>query len=320
MSVTFSNFKAAGEPPAAIHPHSDTTVNAGPEVSASPSDPAMLRKLYAAMLRCRTVEERAGELAQSHKLKLRFAMPHGLDASTVGSLMELRAGDAVVSDLGFAPRMFAGLPLGLYFADLYGVRAEYLAFAPNAADSTIHVLPSAPSVVAQLNVAAGFALALKRSRQRSVVLVHLPNGANSLGYWHEAALLAVSERLPIIFVAMTEQSNAGFFANNNARQRASNYGMPGITVDGDDVVAMWRVTQESAHRARAGAGPTLIDSQLSAASGKSKASKEDPLAHMQHYLQQRKLWDESWRDEIARQITAEVEEAQAFFLKTISTQ
>ena len=60
---------------------------------------------------------------------------------------------------------------------------------------------------------------------------------------------------------------------------ARDYGYPGIIVDGQDVVAVWRVAQESIHRARNGAGPTLIDCRMD--------SKRDPLAHMEHYMRKR---------------------------------
>jgi pyruvate dehydrogenase E1 component alpha subunit len=76
-------------------------------------------------------------------------------------------------------------------------------------------------------------------------------------------------------------------------------GFPGVIVDGQDVVAVWRVAQESVHRARNGGGPTLIDCRMDAA--------RDPLAHMEHYLRKRNLWDEAWREKAEAEITAEVE-------------
>jgi TPP-dependent pyruvate/acetoin dehydrogenase alpha subunit len=293
-------------------------IAAGPEVAASPSDPNMLRRLYAAMLRCCVVEEHAERLAQSRKLKSLASPGRGLEATAIGSLIELRAGDAISSELGFAAHMFSGRPLGLYFAGIYGLSYEYLAFAPQAANSAIHVLPAAQTVAAQLNIAAGFALALKQAQCSNVVLVHLPDGTNALGYWHDAAILAAAERLPVIFVSISEP--AGRFGNSDLRQRASAYGIPGITVDGGDLVAMWRVAQESIHRARSGAGPTLIDSQIPAAQSNASSTTGTPLARMQHYLEKRKLWDESWKDGLVQKLAAEIAEAQAFFLQTNETQ
>ena len=166
----------------------------------------MLRNLYLAMLRCRMVEERIEQLAQSHKLKLPVSPQRGLEASIIGSLMELRAGDAISSEPGFAARLFAGQPVGLFFAELYGVRPEYLACAPEAVSSAVHLLPPAQTIAAQLNLAAGYALAQKNLQQRNVVVALLPEGIDALGYWHEAATLAAGERLAIIFVAHEQRA------------------------------------------------------------------------------------------------------------------
>jgi TPP-dependent pyruvate/acetoin dehydrogenase alpha subunit len=72
-----------------------------------------------------------------------------------------------------------------------------------------------------------------------------------------------------------------------------------VIVDGQDVVAVWRVAQESVYRARNGGGATLIDCRMDAA--------RDPLAHMEHYLRKRSLWDQAWREKAEAEITAEVE-------------
>ena len=312
MATTFSNFDAPATTPGSIAEPGSTGITPGPEVIASPSDPTMLRNLYAAMLRCSMVEERAEQLAQSHKMKLQLKLQCGLEATAVGSLIELRAGDAISCEPAFSALMFAGQPLGLYFAELYGVRAEYLAFAPDAAHCAIHLLPPAQSVAAQLALAAGYALAQKRLQRHNVIVVLLPEAPEALGYWHEAATLAAGERLPMIFVAVTGV-NSGVLGNSAARQRAAAYGIPGITVDGGDVVAMWRVAQESIHRARGGAGPTLIDSQVAGSQTDSHRQSGDPFDRMQHYLDKRKLWKQTWKDELVRKFTAEIDKAESFF-------
>ncbi len=315
MATTFSNLDNSVTTPRSLAEPDSPRPTPGPEVTASPSDPNMLRRLYSAMLRCYMVEERAEQLARSNKLKSAMVLHRGLEATVIGSLMELRAGDAISSEPSFAARMFAGQPLGLYFAELHGVRTEYMAFAPEASHSAIHLLPPGPTVAAQMSVAAGYALAQKRSQRRNVVVVLLPESIDALGYWHEAADLAVGERLPVIFVAPsgTPSSSMG---NSIARQRSEAYGMPGIAVDGGDVVAMWRVAQESIHRARAGAGPTLIDSHVPAP----QPQGGDPLNRMQHYLDKRKLWKQAWKDELVRKFAAEIDEAQEFFPQTSGTQ
>ncbi len=270
MSTTLNTFDAPAVMPSSnLEPA--TGIVPGPEVAASPSDPTMLRSLYSAMLRCRMVEEHAGQLPQSRNgTPARLA--RALEATEIGSLMELRAGDAIASEFSFPARMFAGQPMGMYFAELCGVRSGHQALVRQNANTSIHLLPRAQTLGAQLNLAAGFALALKKAQHRNVVLVLLPDGANALGYWHEAATIAAAERLPIIFVAVSSPGSANSFGTSDARQHAAAYGIPGITVDGGDVVGVWRVAQESIYRARGGAGPTLIDSQLPATESNSRAA------------------------------------------------
>jgi pyruvate dehydrogenase E1 component alpha subunit len=315
MATNFRNLEQPLTNPDAMTESTSAAIVPGPEVTASPSDPTMLRNLYSAMLRCRMVEERAEQLTHLDRLKAPLRLQRGLEATAVGSLIELRAGDAISADESFAARMFAGQALGLYFAELYGVRSEYLAFAPDAANSAIHLLPRTNTIAAQLNLAAGYAFAQKRVNRRNVVVVLLPEGANALGFWHEAATLAVNERLAMIFVAVRGVSQS-VIGNTDARHRAAAYGIPGITVDGGDVVALWRVAQESIHRARAGAGPTLIDSQPLS----SESNGDDPLERMQRYLEKRKLWKRSWKDELTQRFAAEIDEAQAFFPRPAETQ
>lgn len=314
MATTSRNIENPDVPRSIAVPAS-TGIVPGPEVAASPSDPMMLRRLYSTMLRCRMVEERIEQLAQSQKLMLPVNLQRGLEATVIGSMIELRPGDAISSELTFATRIVSGEPLGLIFAGLYGMLSEYLAFAPEAPNSPIHLLPAAQTIGAQMNFAAGYALAKKKEQASNVVVLLLPEASNALGYWHEAATIAASERLPMIFVVVSSMRPTAM-GRNDARQCATAYGIPGITVDGGDVVAMWRVAQESIHRARAGSGPTLINSQPPTP----QPEGGDPLDRMQHYLDKRKLWKRSWKEELAQRFAVEIDEAQAFFLKTSEPQ
>ena len=314
MATNFRNLENPDAPGSIVVPAS-TGIVPGPEVAASPSDPMMLRRLYSTMLRCRMAEERIARLAQSQRLMPPANFRRGFEATVIGSLIELRGGDAISSEPNFAARILAGEPLALIFAELYGVRSEYLAFAPEVSQNSIHLFPPAQTIAAQMSFAAGYALAQKKTQSSNVTVLLLPEGSNALGYWHEAATLAASERLPMIFVSVSGMHSTAM-GRNDARQRATAYGIPGITVDGGDVVAMWRVAQESIHRARAGSGPTLIDSQPPTP----EPVGGDPLDRMQHYLDKRKLWKRSWKDDLALKFAREIDEAQAFFPKTSEPQ
>ena len=172
-----------------------------------------------------------------------------------------------------------------------------------------------PPVAGQLDIAAGIALSYRNLGKPNVVVALADDGLAALGLWHEAAGLASRHRLPIIFMvencAQSHPNGAGTVqSDDDLRDRAEAYGFPGITVDGNDIVAVWRVTQESIHRARCGAGPTLIEcrtwrwhaeADASASNGRaSKAAREhDPLVHMEHYMKKRGLWKQAWKERLA---------------------
>ena len=115
--------------------------------------------------------------------------------------------------------------------------------------------------------------------------------------------------------------------DSDLRDRAEAYGFPGITVDGNDVIAVWRVTQESIHRARSGAGPTLIECRTwrwqtevdHDSAGRGSRTKlmhawktHDPLHHMEHYMKKRSLWQQTRKDTLVEQYQAELAKAVAF--------
>jgi len=118
-----------------------------------------------------------------------------------------------------------------------------------------------------------------------------------------------------------------FYSDEDLRDRAEAYGIPGITVDGNDIVAVWRVTQESIHRARSGAGPTLIECRTwrwhaeadnSPTNGRAKSKvlharwQNDPLRHMEHYMKKRNLWQQAWKDRLTAEYKAALTDAVEF--------
>ena len=79
----------------------------------------------------------------------------------------------------------------------------------------------------------------------------------------------------------------------------SAFQVPGITVDGNDVVAVYRVAEESVRRAREGHGPTLIDCKIDPA--------RDPLAFMEDYLKKRDMWSDKWHAKVVQELKKEIE-------------
>jgi TPP-dependent pyruvate/acetoin dehydrogenase alpha subunit len=158
------------------------------------------------------------------------------------------------------------------------------------------------------HLGTGIALADKLEQKRNVVMALCAGESPSLDRWHEALKFAGAHKLPILYVVKQAAANPSSSTPQNAHLEdfsfmARDYGFPGIIVDGGDVVAVWRVAQESVHRARTGSGPTLIDCRTE--------SSQDPLAHMEHYMKKRRVWDDAWKKKVTRQIRTEMDAALA---------
>ncbi|MGA2902759.1 MAG: thiamine pyrophosphate-dependent enzyme [Candidatus Korobacteraceae bacterium] len=245
-----------------------------------------LRKLYAALLRCRLVQER---VLQSHSTEYELAL--GDEAVTVGTTAELGAEDTVAASLrNLAALVARGVPLKTLLGDIDSP-GDLLGSITRLS------LPDDP-----FNMGTGIALAHKLERKQNVVVAFCDKEVVSLDPWHGALKFAGVHKLPIVYVVKSSAASGQPSASQPAYLdpfsfMARDCGFPGIVVDGKDVVAVWRVAQESIQRARQGSGPTLIDCRTESA--------RDPLQHMEHYMRKRNVWDDDWRNQIAARINCE---------------
>jgi TPP-dependent pyruvate/acetoin dehydrogenase alpha subunit len=205
---------------------------------------------------------------------------------------ELNSEDTIAaSSKDLAALVARGLPL-----------SELLAGQPQACVTRNSITPaSLPEDPFVLGTA--IALAHKLAKKQRVVVAFCPQESPALECWNEALKLAGEHKLPILFVIKNgvadQQSSSEHAPHLEAFSfMTRDYGYPGIIVDGQDVVAVWRAAQESIHRARNGSGPTLIDCRTDA--------KRDPLAHMEHYMRKRSVWDDGWKKETEAQIKSEI--------------
>lgn len=114
-------------------------------------------------------------------------------------------------------------------------------------------------------VATGMALAFKARGEDRVAMTYFGEGSTANGQWHEAMNMAGVQRLPVVFILENNQfaystPNELEFAVDPV-ERAHTYGFPGVTVDGNDVEAVFEASREAVERARAGEGPTLIEAR-----------------------------------------------------------
>ncbi len=127
-----------------------------------------------------------------------------------------------------------------------------------------NIVTTGSSVATQILHAVGIAQAFKYRHEDKVVLVSVGEGGTSEGDWHEGLNWASVHRLPVVFLVENNSyaisvPQALQMAVPRVSQRAAGYGMPGLTVDGGDVLETWRAAVEAVERAREGGGPTLLE-------------------------------------------------------------
>lgn len=115
-----------------------------------------------------------------------------------------------------------------------------------------------------LPISVGVGLALRMQKRDQIVLCFFGDGAANNGAFHESLNMAAIWKLPVVFVCENNQyamslSVRRAFAIERISDRAAAYGMPGVTVDGNDLLAVYQAVSAAAQRARANQGPTLIE-------------------------------------------------------------
>ncbi|HWR35147.1 MAG TPA: thiamine pyrophosphate-dependent enzyme [Clostridia bacterium] len=290
-----------------------------PELRSTPDTPSavtpqnivplgreLLERLYGAMLKCRLVEERTRRAfphaATAHKNWL------GQEAVYVGSTLQLTDNDTLApSEHDSFAQIIKGTPLRFIFAQRFAAEdsrslAAHCGYAPR------NVITPSSKDGANIHIAAGVALTSKLQKSAGVV-VALCGPITHSGAWQDALRFAGALKLPMLFVvesrlaASTRQ--AGQPASKQLAAEAAAYGVARISVDADDVIAIYRVAHEAIHRARIGRGPSLIE----CVSAPVRNSGRDPLAHLERYMRRYNVWSDQWRDDIIRTYTAEINAA-----------
>jgi TPP-dependent pyruvate/acetoin dehydrogenase alpha subunit len=242
---------------------------------ASPMSAARLKRLYSSMLQSRMTN------ALLRKNGADAAHGTGLEAIIAGPAVHLNANDLIApSPYRALARLVQGTPLTDIFAEC--------TTKPGKSASK----DGSTAIGEQLHLAAGMALACKLMKKDSVVLC-LAISDEEPDCWWNALRFSAGQKLPVVFVLAHEIEKQPRDAGD-LRLRAQKLA-PAITVDGNDVVAVSRVAEESTRRARQGLGPSLIECLLD--------SRHDPLLFMENYLKQRTLWSDSWKQGLVRRFS-----------------
>ncbi|NQV06386.1 hypothetical protein HQ535_07530 [bacterium] len=253
----------------------------------------------------------------------------GQEAAMVGLVSALEDGD-----------LFAGTHRDLMAALAAGVTVEQAAlnFLGKAAAPSrgrdggglfglphkgIAMVTSSPA--GSLPLAVGAALAFAQRSEPRVALADCGEGSMAAGIWHEAVNLASVLMLPVVFTVQNNQfsrttPNGGGFNLPYAAHRADGYGIPGVVVDGNDVLDCYAAAREAVDRARSGGGPTLIEAITFRHKGHDHSdpaeyvpddvrmewASRDPIERFEEYLGSRGYLDENRRAAVAARVDERV--------------
>jgi pyruvate dehydrogenase E1 component alpha subunit/2-oxoisovalerate dehydrogenase E1 component alpha subunit len=294
--------------------------------------PATLKRIYLGMVRIRTLDDRLMTLQRQGRIGF-YAEARGQEASVIGSVAALDDDDFVVPahrELGAV--LYRGLPVRSFVAQLLGnandiSKGRQMPVHPGA-PRALRFLPPSSCVATQLPQATGIAWAAKILKHKTVVMGYLGEGGTSAEDFHAGMNFAAVYRTPVVFLC---QNNQWAISTPATAQTASTtfaikalaYGMAGVRVDGNDVLAVYAAAKEAVDRARRGEGPTLIEAvtyRLGAHSTSDDPSRyrddltvewtrKDPISRFRSWLLAQAILDEKADSQLRAEVDTEVKEA-----------
>jgi len=292
-------------------------------------------ELYTTMKRIRMFEERVSELFAGGKIPGFVHLYVGEEAVAAGVCAALKPEDYITSThRGHGHLIAKGGDLKLMMAELFGKKTGYCkgkGGSMHIAAIELGMLGANGIVGGGPPIAAGAALAAQYQGKDSVAICFFGDGASNQGTTHEAMNLAACWKLPAVFVV--ENNQFGEFTHQSKHQtiediadRAAGYDIPGVVVDGNDVMAVYEAASEAVSRARQGKGPTLLECKTYRVRGHFEGdamayrdpeeAKEwmakDPIERFQDKLLEKGILTLKDQEKIKSAIEKELEEAVRF--------
>jgi len=292
-------------------------------VDESPLAVADVRRLYRSLVMVRLFDHKCVALQKQGRLAT-YAPFEGQEAAQVGSAAALEQNDWMVPTYRDAAAMWMqGFPLAALLTWRSG--DERGARPPEG----VNVLPASITVGAHMLHAVGLAWAARLRGDHTIAITYFGDGATSEGDFHEAMNFASVYRTGTVFVCQNNgyaisMPRADQTRSETIAQKADAYGMPGVLVDGNDLLGMYEVTRVAAERARVGDGPTLIEAltyrvgphttnddphRYRQSSEEEAWTSRDPIERVRLYLEREQAWDHDWQAEIEKVANEEIEAA-----------
>ena len=248
-------------------------------------DNSKLLDMYRQMLAIRFFEETVFELYGQNLVPGTIHLYAGEEAAAVGVCANLRKDDYVTSThRGHGHCIAKGARLDKTMAEILGRKTGYCkgkGGSMHIADFSVGMLGATAVVGAGIPIATGAGLSIKLRGTDQIAICFFGDGASNQGTFHEGINMAAVWHLPVVFVcennlyAMGTRQTRVMLIDNIA-DRAAGYGIPGVVVDGNDVLAVYEAARVAVERARQGGGPTLMECKTYRLRGHSRF---DPAAY-----------------------------------------
>ena len=296
-----------------------------------------LLKLYYYMRLTREYEETINRLYNQGKIVGGAYSGRGNEATSVGSTFALKPTDYIFPmhrDLG--SHIVRGQSIKRLMLQYLG-RAEGMSAGRDGtghyADAELKIYGNISHLGAMVPVAAGVALAAKIRKEKAVVLTYIGDGGASVGEVHEGLAFASVLNLPFVLII---ENNQYAYSTPVSKQtiakkfsdRALGYGIPGVTVDGTDILEVYGACNEAFERARNGGGPSIIETVTMRMQGHAahdnawyvskdlldQWKKKDPIEQFENVLLKNGLLTESKKSSLLKEIEVLLNEAVEFAL------
>ncbi|HEX3703407.1 MAG TPA: thiamine pyrophosphate-dependent dehydrogenase E1 component subunit alpha [Vicinamibacterales bacterium] len=280
----------------------------------------------------RAFDERLSILVKQGQVRSGVYTGIGQEAVIVGTGFGLRTDDYICPlhrDLGSF--LMKGVEPRVMMSQMFGKPTGL----SKGRDSALHsgvselgIFGNTSMLGANLPVAAGLALTFKMEQTDRVVVAYFGEGASNVGDFHEALNFAGVQRLPVVFVCENNQYAYSVpleksMAIDDVADRAESYGFEGVSINGNDVLAVYQSTVGAIAHARSGEGPTLIECKTYRWHGHSEHDKafyrsdeelamwksRDPIPTFTTYLQARHVLDDAKLKEIEARVKDTIDDA-----------
>jgi pyruvate dehydrogenase E1 component alpha subunit len=220
------------------------------------------------MCEIRYFEEKAEDLYIRGLVHGTMHLSIGMEAGSVGSIATLRPEDLIIHHhRGHGHTIAKGADLTIMMAEFLGRETGYCrgrGGSMHIADIPGGNLGATGVVAGGIPTAVGISLALQMRRSPQILLSYFGDGATNEGEFHESLNMASVWKLPVVFICDNNQYGMSMHMSKvmnvqKISERAASYGIPGVTVDGNNVLDVYEAVREAGERARAGQGPSLVD-------------------------------------------------------------